>query len=192
MVQLANRDDRQDRKVAALMTAESVIVGLMFAYAPTVNSTLVFWIKEGGSPVTTVWAGLGIYVLILTGFRSIYLLFKSIDTVDPSNRNYRAGYYLFLAVIFGSSTYVLSNVISILHYAQCNAAVGVPQWLMWAPVPPFSLWMLLVYVYPSCLTEWLRRRVECLRRQVKWQVLLGGLVCAIATLCLLTIMFCLL
>ena len=184
--------ERTDRNVTALMTAESIIVGLMFAYAPTVNSTLVFWIKGGGSPVTTVWAGFGIYALILTGFRSIYLLFKSIDRVDLGNRNYRAGYYLFLAVIFGSSTYVLSNAISILHYAQCNATVGLPQWLIWVPVPPFSLWMLLVYFYPSCLTEWLRRRVECLHRRVIWQVLLGGLICAIAALCLFTITFCLL
>lgn len=181
-----------DRKVAALMIAESVIVGLMFAYAPSVNTTLVFWIGQGGSPVTTVWAGLGIYVLILTGFRSIHLLFKSIDTVDKDNENYRAGYYLFLAVIVGSSTYVLSNAISILHYAQCKAAVGFPELLIWAPVPPFSLWMLSVYFYPWPLTRWLRRRVECLRKHVKWKVLLGGLICAVAALCLFAITFCLL
>jgi len=198
VLQLANRDDSRDHRVSALMTAESVIVALMFAYAPTVNPTLVSWMKEGGSPVTTVWAGLVIYTLILTGFRSIHLLFKSMDMHDHSDENYRAGYYLFLVVIVVSSAYVLSNAISILHYAQCGASVdfqkvGLPnELLIWVPAPILSFWLLLVWIYPWPLTRCVRRRAEDLRRRVTLQVLVGGLIGASATLWVLVITLCLL
>jgi hypothetical protein len=109
-------------RVTALMTAESIIVALLIAYAPTINNTLVTLMKRREPIFGTVLAGLLISAVALTAFRSLLLLYKSIDisNVDDvmrSDENYRAGYDLFLMVILGSGVYVLSNAFSIVHYA---------------------------------------------------------------------------
>jgi hypothetical protein len=148
-------------KAIALMTAESIIIVFLFAYAPVISPTLVDWAQKGGSLVTTVWAGLGIYWLILTGFRSIVLLFKSIDTADLDNAGYRAGYDLFLVVIVGSSIYVVANIISILNFAATGSSVSIPNQLQWIafPVPFLAVWVLWIWASPLSLTRWLRRLI---------------------------------
>jgi len=103
--------------VTALMTAESIVVGFLLVYASLINETVVR-LKDTEQPVfTTVLAGFLVYGLVLIAFRSLLLLFESIRTGDPYERNYNAGYDLFLMVIIGSGVYVLMNAVSVVHYA---------------------------------------------------------------------------
>jgi hypothetical protein len=111
------------------MTAESVIVGFLFAYASLFNLRVVqLKTATPAQPVfSTVLAGLVVYGLILTAFRSLLLLFESIRTADPYERNYNAGYDVFLMVILGSGLYVLMNAVSVLHYARTGCMVTPPN-----------------------------------------------------------------
>jgi hypothetical protein len=109
-----------ESKVATLVTAESIIVGFLVAFAPGVNQALVSSMMAGKPSFGAVLAGFLISALALTAFRSILLLYQSIDasrTLDDSRDRYRTGYDLFLMVILGSGVYVLINAVSILHYA---------------------------------------------------------------------------
>jgi len=111
------------------MTAESIIVGFLLAYTSLINERVVALknLTPPQSVFTTVLAGLLVYGLVLTAFRSLLLLFDSIRTGDPFERNYNAGYDLFLLVILGSGLYVLMNAFSILHYATANCIVTPPN-----------------------------------------------------------------
>jgi hypothetical protein len=147
-----------DRRVTALMTAESIIVGFLGAYATLVNSTLVFWSERGGRIFTTVFAGLLIYAMMLTAFRSVHLLFKSIDTNDLNNKDYKAGYDLFLVVLFGSGIYVLMNAVSVVHFSMTGANVPIPDERLSISIAAsfFVAWVLLVVLAPLELTECIR------------------------------------
>jgi uncharacterized membrane protein YdcZ (DUF606 family) len=66
------------------MTAESIIAGFMFTYGAVVDQMLVHWAEvPSASLFTTFFAGVLIYAIVLTSFRSLVLLFKSIDKGDP-------------------------------------------------------------------------------------------------------------
>ena len=120
------------QRVATLITAESIIVGFLVAFGLGVNQTLVSWIETGKPIFGTVFAGLLISLLALTAFRSMLLLYQSIDISDVdgamlSDERYRVGYDLFLMVIALTGFYVLTNAFSILHYAVAHenyAVVG--------------------------------------------------------------------
>jgi len=154
-------------KVTALMTAESIIAGLLLAYAPVVNERVVS-LKNATPPqpvFSTVLAGLLIYGLVLTAFRSLLLLFESIRTGDPCERNYNAGYDLFLMVIIGSGAYALMNAVSVVHYAIIGSNVTVPcepvftselPSIIVAGILTVGLVMLFVF-FPLQLTEAARR-----------------------------------
>jgi hypothetical protein len=110
------------------MTAESIIVGFLLAYAALIHQRIVS-LKDALSaqPVfTTVFAGFLVFGLVLIAFRSLLLLFESIRTGDPHERNFNAGYDLFLMVIVGSGVYVLMNAVSLLHYAVTGGNVTPP------------------------------------------------------------------
>jgi hypothetical protein len=154
----------REQRVATLITAESIIVGFLVAFGSGVNETLVFWIERGKPIFGTVLAGLLISGLALTAFRSIYLLYKSIDISDVcdvqhSDERYIAGYYLFLIVIGGSGVYVLMNGYSILHYAMTGGNLPVPCESLWISIATSLLvaWVLLVVFKPLELAEWIRR-----------------------------------
>ncbi len=168
--------------VTALMTAESIIVALLIAYAPTINNTLVSLMKRQEPILGTVLAGLLISAVALTAFRSVLLLYKSIDIgisnqddVMHSDENYRAGYDLFLVVILGSGVYVLMNAVSIVHYALWHSNVV----FSCVPVSPSELpsiekpyivaagiltggWALLTVFFPIPLTQFF----ECVRDEL--------------------------
>ena len=150
------------RRVTALMTAESIIVAFLVAYGPTVNSTLVSLMASGKPIFGTVLAGLLISAVALTAFRSILLLYQSIDIsnlddVRHSDERYRAGYDLFLMVIAGSGVYVLINAYSILHYAMIGENVDVPEPLSISIAGSFFVaWVLLVVFKPLELTKCIR------------------------------------
>ena len=149
---------RMDRKVTALITAESIIVGFLAAYATLVNSTLVYWSERGGQIFTTVFAGLLIYAMMLTAFRSVHLLFRSIDTDDPENEDYRAGYDLFLIVLFGSGIYVLMNAASVVHFSMTGANVPIPDERLSISIAAsfFAGWVSCVVIAPVHLTKCVR------------------------------------
>jgi hypothetical protein len=149
---------RMDRKVTVLITAESIIVGFLAAYATLVNSTLVYWSERGGQVFTTVFAGLLIYAMMLTAFRSVHLLFRSIDTDDPENEDYRAGYDLFLIVLFGSGIYVLMNAASVVHFSMTGANVPILDERLSISIAAsfFAGWVSCVVIAPVDLTKCVR------------------------------------
>lgn len=130
-----------------------------------ISSTLVALHDAGKPIVTTVWAGLAIFTLILTGFRSIHLLFASIDA-DDSVKKYKAGRDLFLAVILGSSFYIVLSIISILHYGEALSSFDIPQACLLLPVPFMAVWLVPVWFFPLRSTQWLGRRVDCMKRKM--------------------------
>ena len=148
------------------MTVESIIIAFLFAYIPLVSPTLVYWIQQKGplSPqiVTTVWAGLAVNTLILIGFRSILLLFESIEKDDTRNQRFAAGLDLFFIVILGSALYVIASMVSILHYAQTGNSftsnILPVNYLLYAPLLIFVPILLVVWFRPLPLSRWLRRR----------------------------------
>jgi len=155
--------ERMERRVAALMTAESIIVAFLVVYGATVNETLVSWKKSGEPIFGTVFAGLLISALAITAFQSIYLLYRSIDISNPSDaqcsaERYRAGYDLFLMVILGSGFYVVINAFSILHFAMTGGNVPVPDEQLHISIAGSFLvaWLLLVVFIPLELTECIR------------------------------------
>lgn len=134
--------------------------------------------RDAGKPVfTTVLAGLLVYGLVLTAFRSLLLLFESIRTGDPCERNYNAGYDLFLMVILGSGLYVLMNAVSVVHYAMTGSMVSAPGEPLSASEPLFTgtavfffvAWVPLVLFVPLPLTQY----AQCIRSKYRaW--LCGG------------------
>jgi len=153
------------RNVTALMTAESIIVGFLLAYAPVVNERVVS-LRDTGKPVfTTVLAGLLVYGLVLIAFRSLLLLFESIRTDDLYEKNYNAGYDLFLMVILGSGLYALMNALSVVHYAMTGSNVSAPGEPLSTSEPLFIgtavfffvAWVLLVLLVPLPLTQYAQR-----------------------------------
>ncbi len=138
------------RRVTALMTAESIIVGFSIAYASLINERVVH-LRDFGKPVfTTVLAGLLVYGLVLTAFRSLLLFYKSIRTDDPFERNYNSGYDLFLMTILGSGLFALMNAASIVHYAKTKCYVSPPDELLFTGIATllFGSWVLLVLLTP--------------------------------------------
>jgi hypothetical protein len=124
-----------ESKVATLITAESIIVGLLVAFAVGIGPTLVSSIeKPGPEPIFgVVLAGFLISALALTAFRSILLLYQSIDISNlgdmrRSDERYRVGYDLFLMVIAGSGFYLLINAFSVLQYALAHKNWSPPGW----------------------------------------------------------------
>jgi hypothetical protein len=140
---VAQLTDKTSSKAAALMTAESVIIAFLFAYAPLFSSTLVSLITAVPQKpyVTTVWAGLAVFGLILTGFRSIMLLYQSIDSDIEKVKleKYTDGRDLFLAVILGSSFYAVLSIASILKLAATGSSFDFPMWTAY-------VWLLLIAV----------------------------------------------
>jgi len=138
-----------------------------------------------GKPIFgAVLAGLLISALALTAFRSILLLYQSIDISNlydmrRSDERYRAGYDLFLMVIIGSGTYVLMNVISIVHYAVTRCNVTVPcgssssggslviAWIFIAGILTV-VFVLLFAVFPFQSTRKARRVRSKHRRSLSW------------------------
>lgn len=143
--------DKTSTKASALLTAESVIIAFLFAYAPVFSSTLVTLIRDKEPFVTTVWAGLVIFGLILTGFRSIILLFESIDELN--DEKYRAGKELFFTVILGSSLYAVAAIGSILNSAVTGVSFYIPKEMLFLPVPFLAVWVLWVWCRPFTLTR---------------------------------------
>jgi len=133
-----------------------------------VNPALVSWSEKGGPLVSTIWSGLLIYGLILIGFRSILLLLKSIDTPDPGDTIYRAGYDLFLLVIVGTCFYVGLNAFSILHFATTGGSVNIPNPRLSIAfgASVFVFCVLVVWIFPCELTRCLRRGYDALMRTV--------------------------
>jgi hypothetical protein len=151
-------------KVSALITTESIIVALLVAYGSTIGGTLATLSKEGESIFGAVSAGLLISGLAITAFQSIYLLYKSIDISDLddvkcSDERYSAGYYLFLAVLFGSGFYVAVNAFSILNYAMTGENLRVSDQRVYIIIETSMLvaWSLLVLFTPFELTKFLRK-----------------------------------
>lgn len=70
MVQLADRMDGRDERTTVLITAESIIVGFLVAYAAIFNQTLVYWRQKEAPLFGTVVAALLVYALALTAFRA--------------------------------------------------------------------------------------------------------------------------
>ena len=121
---LAHRTQR----VATLITAESIIVGLLVAFGSGVNETLVKSIERGEKIYGVVFAGLLISALAVTAFRSILLLYKSTYFEESSPKHYEyymAGYDLFKVVIVGTGLYVIVNGFSIFNYAVAHRNVDV-------------------------------------------------------------------
>jgi len=156
-MQLANKET----KVTALMTAESIIVGFLLAYTSLINERVVALksLSPPQSVFTTVLAGLLIYGLVLTAFRSLLLLFESIRIRDSCESNYNAGYDLFLLVILGSGLYVLMNAFSILHYATTNCIVTPPDEYLFYKIAAlfFAAWVVvLVFFVPLRISPYAR------------------------------------
>jgi hypothetical protein len=178
-------------KVAALITVESIIVALLVAFGSGINQALLTSIQRGESVLGVIFAGLLISVLALTAFRSVLLLYRSIDISDVddamrSDERYRVGYDLFLMVILLTGVYVLVNAFSLLHYAVAKenvSACGQPsetQNLIIIVAGIFSfIWGGLSVFYPFWLTKFFRR----IRDKRKHELLhLGeafGLICTI-------------
>jgi hypothetical protein len=177
---LTNADDplrnearrRNEARVTALMTAESIIVVFLFAYSPVINQTLLHWGDQPLSILTsTVGTGLVIYQLILIAFRSIHLLYKSIDTDDLNNENYRVGYGLFLMVIAGSCIFVAENALSILLFPLARMPLNIPfaPWIA-AAVTVFVFLSLSIWVFPPrilcCVKRALEMRVKKILRRL--------------------------
>lgn len=168
------------QKVTALMTAESIIAGFMFTYGALVGQMLVHWAEVPcASLFTTFFAGVLIYAIVLTSFRSLLLLFKSIDEGDPYNINYNAGYDLFIWAVILSGFYVVMNVFSI--YLFSVAPVHMPYN---APVTrmeydevaaAFLLYAIAIVFIPtqlSRLSRWLRKLAARILALSTWRHLL--------------------
>lgn len=162
---MTNGDDqlrRKEAKVTVLMTAESIIIVFLIAYAPAVSQMLVYWSDKShpGPLFTTVFSGLLIYTLILIAFKGILMLYRSIDANDPNNENYEVGYDLFLVVVGGSCVFVAMNAISILQYGKTGSSLNVPYepWIwIWAVF--FAFWVLFIWRYPLKATRLIRKLV---------------------------------
>ncbi len=151
----------QTEKVTVLITAESIIAGFMFTYGALVGQMLVHWSEIcDASLFTTFAAGVLIYAIVLTSFRSILLLFKSIDTNAQSAINYEAGYYLFVASIFFSGVYVVLNIVSIFLFTVGSNHKPLPfpatPWSQ-ASLVLFSCYVAVLLIRP----HWLGRRIHC-------------------------------
>jgi len=144
------------------MTAESIIVGFLIAYAPVFNQTIRT--LDQNHLFSTVLAALLVYGLALTAFRSILLLYKSIGTGDSNNTNYLAGYELFLLVIAGSSLYILMNAYSVVHYGLEHNVVTFPDEPLSIIIASiaFGLWVFFVVFMPTELA----RRIQGTRNGV--------------------------
>lgn len=122
--QKINEYTNKTNKVTALITAESIIAGFMIAYGALVGQMLVYWADplhwsdplHPPSLLTTYFAGVLIYAIVLTCFVSILLLFKSLDAEETDDSRYKAGYCLFIWAIVVSCLYVALNVGSIYHF----------------------------------------------------------------------------
>jgi hypothetical protein len=175
VVQLVDKE-----KVAALITAESIIVGFFVTFGSGIGPALVSSIPQGKSIFGAVLAGLLISGLVVTAFESIYLLYRSIDIscvedVLRSDERYRAGYDLFRLVLLGAGFYVGANAFSILNYGMTTEYFAV-----YARVPLqvqricylvgaylIAGWSLLVVIAPVGLTEDLHKVYDVIVRDRK-------------------------
>ena len=139
-------------QVTALMTAESVIAGFMIAYSALIGQNLLYWTDphHHGSPFTTFLVGLAIYGIVLTFFRSILLLFKSIETRKTNEGKYKAGYELFIAAMLGAGTYIILNALSTYHFTLRNAVFEISSEFI--PLDS-TLALIAFFVYVAVLLE---------------------------------------
>lgn len=159
---MANKD-----KVTALITAESIIAGFMIAYGTLVGQMLMYWSQvKGASLFTTFQAGLLASAVVLTCFRSVLLLFKSLDAKGTNNVKYKAGYDLFIVAILGSCLYVIMNVASIYNFTLNRTTVNVAEW------PLAAVWLVLFSFYAAILLlkpAWIQKVLRCLIRRLGYK-----------------------
>lgn len=151
-----------------LITAESIIAGFMIAYATLVSQMLFNWSTvKGASLFTTFQAGLLASAVVLTCFRSIFLLYRSTaPTNADKNSDYGVGYDMFIAAILLSGIYVMLNVLSIFHFTFLSSLSIKPT-----PIPTpwdfgssffelvlFSLYIWILLHKPRCI----QKAVKCL------------------------------
>lgn len=94
-----------------------------------IAQNLLYWADphHHGSPFTTFLIELPIYAIVLTFFRSLLLLFKSMKTIDTDEVKYKAGYELFIAAILGAGTFVILNALSTYHFTLRHATFEIPD-----------------------------------------------------------------
>jgi glucan phosphoethanolaminetransferase (alkaline phosphatase superfamily) len=142
----------ESTKVTALMTTESVIAGFMIAYSALIGQNLLYWADthHHGSPFTTFLIGLPIYGIVLTFFRSLLLLFKSIEKSEINQAKYKAGYELFIAAMLGTGTYIILNALSTYHFTLRKAVFRIPNGF--TPLAS-TVALILFFVYIALLLE---------------------------------------
>ena len=149
-------------EVTALITAEAIIAGFMISYATLVSQMLTYWSEHRGSLFTTFQAGLLASAVVLTCFRSIFVLYRSINSKSTkvNTTDYEEGYAMFIAAILLSGIYVVLNVLSIYHFTLRRLPIAplsdFP--LSFAELAVFFSYVLILLHKPT----YVKSAVECL------------------------------
>jgi len=174
--------------VTALITAEAIIAGFMISYATLVSQMLTYWSEHRGSLFTTFQAGLLASAVVLTCFRSIFVLHRSISSKSTTT-DYEEGYAMFVAAILLSGIYVVLNVLSIYHFTlRLKPIAPLSDFVLsFAELAAFFCYVLILLHKPTCI----KSAVECLSqgRSRKIAEILGwiGVVAVVGAILLLGI-----
>ena len=153
-----------------LITAESIIAGFMIAYATLVSQMLFNWSRvKGASLFTTFQAGLLASAVVLTCFRSIFLLYRSTAPTNAdknADADYEVGYDMFIAALLLSGIYVMLNVLSIYRFTLLSSVSIKPTpistpWDLgssFVELVSFCLYIGILLHRPTCI-QWVTKHL---------------------------------
>ena len=121
---------------------------------------------------TTFLAGILIYAIVVTCFRSILILFKSFDTNETDDVNYKAGHDLFTVAVLGSCAYVIMNVLSIYHFTITpdHLPLDIPARLHVSTLVACTVLVVGFFGYVAILLHglwWLEKKTEKLQSRMR-------------------------
>ena len=156
-------------KVAALITAEAIIAGFMISYATLVGQMLIYWSEHGGSLFTTFQAGLLATAVVLTCFRSIFVLYRFIHSTQTNTADYEEGYAMFVAALILSGIYAVLNLLSIYHFTLRPKPIEpTPSWdFVSSFVPSFAPYLAELTLFFFYLVI-LLHKPKLVKKSVKW------------------------